>query len=65
MTLRQAWGLDDAETAEKLPRNFARRLEQIAPGVAGSILEGINEILTVIRRRSCAARLPTPTSSGR
>jgi transposase-like protein len=32
-TLRQAWELDDAETAEKLLRNLARRLEQIAPGV--------------------------------
>lgn len=48
-TLRQAWELDDAETAEKLLRNLARRLEQIAPGVAGSILEGIDEILTVTR----------------
>ena len=50
-TLRQAWELDDAETAEKLLRNLARRLEQIAPGVAGSILEGIDEILTVTRLR--------------
>lgn len=48
-TLRQAWELDDAQTAEKLLRNLARRLEQIAPGVAGSILEGIDEILTVTR----------------
>ncbi len=38
--LRQAWELDDADQAEKLLRNLARRLEQIAPGVAGSILEG-------------------------
>lgn len=48
-TLRQAWELDDADKAEKLLRNLARRLEQIAPGVAGSILEGIDEILTVTR----------------
>jgi putative transposase len=47
--LRQAWELDDADQAEKLLRNLARRLEQIAPGVAGSILEGINDILTVTR----------------
>lgn len=48
-TLRQAWELDDADKAEKLLRNLARRLDQIAPGVAGSILEGIDEILTVTR----------------
>jgi len=48
-TLRQAWELDDADKAERLIRNLARRLEQVAPGVAGSILEGLDEILTVIR----------------
>jgi len=47
--LRQAWELDDADKAEKLVRNLARRLEQDAPGVANSILEGLDEILTVIR----------------
>ena len=46
--LRQAWGLDDADKAERLIRNLARRLEQQAPGVAASILEGLDEILTVI-----------------
>ncbi len=35
--------------AERLLRNLARRLEQVEPGVAGSILEGLEEILTVIR----------------
>ena len=48
-TLRQAWELDDAEKAERLIRNLARRLEQMAPGVSASILEGIDEMLTVIR----------------
>jgi transposase-like protein len=48
-TLRQAWELDDAEKAERLIRNLARRLEQVAPGVAASILEGLDEMLTVIR----------------
>jgi putative transposase len=48
-TLRQAWELDDAEKAEKLIRNLARRLEREAPGVSASILEGIDEILTVTR----------------
>ena len=47
--LRQAWELDDADKAERLIRNLARRLEQKAPGVAASILEGLDEILTVIR----------------
>jgi putative transposase len=47
--LRQAWELDDANKAERLIRNLARRLEQQAPGVAASILEGLDEILTVIR----------------
>jgi putative transposase len=50
-TLRQAWELDDAEKAEKLIRNLARRLEREAPGVCASILEGIDEILTVTRLR--------------
>jgi putative transposase len=48
-TLRQAWELDDADKAERLLRNLARRLEQEAPGVAGSILEGLDEMLTVNR----------------
>jgi transposase-like protein len=48
-TLRQAWELDDAAQAERLIRNLARRLEREAPGVSGSILEGIDEILTVTR----------------
>jgi putative transposase len=48
-TLRQAWELDEADKAERLLRNLARRLEQQAPGVAGSILEGLDEMLTVNR----------------
>ena len=47
--LRQAWELDDAEKAEKQIRNRARRLEHDAPGVSASILEGLDEILTVTR----------------
>ena len=47
--LRQAWELDDPLKAEKLIRNLARRLEQDRPGAAASILEGIDEILTVVR----------------
>ena len=47
--LRQAWDQDDADKAERLLRNLARRLEHEEPGVSGSILEGLDEILTVIR----------------
>ena len=47
--LRQAWELDDAAKAEKLLRNLARRLERDWDGVVGSILEGIDEMLTVTR----------------
>ena len=46
--LRQAWDQDDAD-ADRLLRNLARRLEHEEPGVSGSILEGLEEILTVIR----------------
>ena len=34
---------------ERLIRNLARRLETEPPGISGSILEGIDEILTVTR----------------
>lgn len=47
--LRQAWEMDDADRGETLLRNLARRLEREAPGVSGSILEGLDEILTVSR----------------
>ena len=47
--LRRACELDDAGRAGKLLRNLARRLEQIAPGVGGSVLEGIGDILAVTR----------------
>jgi putative transposase len=47
--LRQAWELDDADKARRLIENLARRLEREAPGAAASILEGMDEMLTVIR----------------
>ena len=47
--LRQAWELDDADEAERLLRNLAHRLNQEAPGVAASILEGLDQMLTVNR----------------
>ena len=59
-TLRQAWDQGD-DKAERLLRNLARRLEHDAPGVSATILEGLDEILTVIRLD--AARWPAPTRS--
>jgi len=56
--LRQAWELDDAEKAEKLIRNLARRLEHDAPGVSASILEGLDEILTVTATRPAKGTSP-------
>ena len=47
--LRQAWELNDAGKAERLIRNLAQRLEREAPGVSGSLLEGLDEILAVTR----------------
>ncbi len=47
--LRQAWEQDDGDRAERLLKSLARRLELEAPGVSASILEGLDEILTVIR----------------
>ena len=46
---RSAGRCDDADKAERLLRNLARRLDQEAPGVATSILEGLDEMLTVNR----------------
>ncbi|MGY4501503.1 hypothetical protein ACVWYH_005434 [Bradyrhizobium sp. GM24.11] len=43
------WELDDAEKAEKLIRNLARRVDRQWLGVAVSILAGLDEILTVVR----------------
>jgi putative transposase len=64
--LRQAWEIDDAARAEQLIKNLARRLEREAPGVAASILEGLDE--TSRSRgsaccRSSGAHWPARTSS--
>ncbi len=59
--------MDDTDKAGKLIRNLAQRLEREAPGVSASILEGLDEILTVNRglvcQPNCAARWPAPISS--
>src|SRR3954469_10400570 len=57
--LRQAWEMEDAARAEQLIRTLARRLDKEWPGIAATILEGMDEILCVVRlpkdlRRSLA-----------
>ena len=47
--LRAAWAKTDAETAERDLRALARALESKHPGAAASILEGLEETLTVTR----------------
>jgi putative transposase len=47
--LRQAWEMDDAARAEQLIRNLARRLDKEWPGISATILEGLDEILCVVR----------------
>ncbi len=47
--IRAAWGLEDARAAERELRQIARHLESAHPGAAASILEGLEETLTVTR----------------
>jgi putative transposase len=47
--LRQAWEMDDPDKAERLVRNLAQRLDRERSGVAKSLLEGLDEMLTVNR----------------
>jgi hypothetical protein len=59
-------GQSAADQAERALRNLARRLEQDAPGVSASILEGIDEMLTVsasVRLISCCAPMAALTLS--
>jgi putative transposase len=49
--LRKAWEMDDASAAERLIRDLAKRLAREAPGIRESLLEGLDEILTVNRLR--------------
>ena len=48
-SLRQVCDPDDADKAERPPRNLIRRLTYDEPGVAGGVPKGLDEILTVIR----------------
>ncbi len=47
--VRAAWALGDAAAAERELRGIAHHLESAHPGAAASILEGLEETLTVTR----------------
>ena len=47
--VRAAWSNPDAEGAERELRGIAQHLEAAHPGAAGSILEGLEETLTITR----------------
>jgi transposase-like protein len=47
--LRKAWGNPDAGTGERELRSIARSLADRHPGAAASVLEGLEETLTVTR----------------
>lgn len=49
--LREAWEPNDAPDAEGLTRDSARWMDEEAPGMPDSILEGFHETLTVNRLR--------------
>lgn len=46
--MRRAWALKDTAKAKGKLRDLARQLEGLHPGAAGSILEGLEETMTVI-----------------
>lgn len=47
--MSQAYATRDPRRARRLLENLARRLEPEYPGAAGSLREGIDETLTVMR----------------
>lgn len=47
--LRAAWKLTDAHTAKTALEALARKLERINPDAAGSLREGLDETLTIVR----------------
>src|SRR5688572_9259776 len=57
--LRQAWEMEDAARAEQLIRNLARRLDKEWPGIAATILEGLDGLKgTRSGQILCVVRLP-------
>lgn len=64
--LRQAWELDDADKAEKLIRNLARRLERKAPACRQASWRASTKSSPSPGSAclpNCAGRWPAPTSS--
>ena len=61
--LRQAWDQDDADKAERLLRNLARRLEHEEPGVRAASWRGWTRSSPTACRTNSGARSPAPTSS--
>ena len=64
--LRQAWDQDDADKAERLLRNLARRLEHEEPGVRAASWRGwtrSSPSSASACRTNSGARSPAPTSS--
>ena len=55
-TLKQAWGLGDAEVAKRRLESLASSLEAKHPGAAASVREGLDETLT-LQRLGIAGRL--------
>ncbi len=47
--LKQAWSLDDAKVAKRRLERLASSLEAEHPGAAASVLEGLDETLTLQR----------------
>jgi putative transposase len=47
--LRDAWELDDAAEAARRIKDLAKKLAREAPGTAASLLEGLDELVTVCR----------------
>ena len=49
IALRQAWTLSDPAKAQRLLENLAKKYDDICPGAAGSVREGMPEMLTLTR----------------
>jgi putative transposase len=61
--MREAYGSGDADRAKRLLLGLARQLEVSHPGAAGSLREGLDETLTVMRLGITGALLRTLAST--
>lgn len=53
-TIRKAWAADSDEQARKRLVSLAEQLEEVHPGAAASLREGLDETLTILRLRISA-----------